>query len=125
MSGRCQKLDFTDAAREFSAARGRVRNDRNKQGRQQPHHFSLLRQSTAAQAPAALSEDFGEGDFDLDGFSSKHAVFDFTAALGRMNVCPMALGIDHPNIRNTERQIVLDAPLQSVPAVVRQEDLDT
>src|SRR5678816_1122144 len=84
---------------------------------------SLLRQSTAALATAALSEDFGEGDFDPDGFSSKHAVFDFTATLGRMNVCPMALGIDYPNIRNIERQIVGDFLLEITSAIIGREHL--
>src|SRR6266576_2982648 len=42
------QLDFTDAPRELRAARRRIGNDRNEQGRQQPHHFSLLRQSTAS-----------------------------------------------------------------------------
>src|SRR6184192_59652 len=68
---------------------------------------SLLRQSTASvycvsllrQSTVTLSEDFGEGDFDLGSYSSKQAVFDFTAALGRMDVCAAALGIDYSDIR--------------------------
>src|SRR6266850_4268058 len=79
---------------------------------------SLLRQSTAV-----LSEDFGEGDFDLDGFSSEHAVFDFTAALGRMHVRPMAFRINYPNIRNTEGQIVGDFLFEITRAIIRREHL--
>jgi len=72
-----------------------------------------------------LSEDFGEGDFDRGSYSSKQAVFHFTAALGRMDVCLAALGIDYSDIRNTERQIVGDFRFEITPARSSGESTST